>query len=262
LGKYLLHTGKFDTEACQYWDKFYKMHQEKFFKDRKWLFLEFPELLPSGAKSQTTNGRLGDQQASLPQPTGSSTDTETRHRQHNGLTHHHRNADAPNHQTESGQGAAPDRNEAAIQAATFPGQHASFRILEVFKTVHMYPCGPLTLFTYCFCNVLSICFSRKAFIQFLAISKGEILASVKGKVQLHSICNQPKVVKLSVLFHRETDAYLYCCDFSPCAIQLVKVSFANFAKVRLSRCCRPATELVKETHILTKDLLKMRPPRC
>ncbi|KAM6955244.1 tRNA N(3)-cytidine methyltransferase METTL8, mitochondrial isoform 1-T1 [Lycodopsis pacificus] len=163
----LEEQGTFDTEACQYWDKFYKMHQEKFFKDRKWLFLEFPELLPSGAKSQTTNGRLGDQQASHPQPTGSSTDTETRHRQHNGPTHHHRNADAPNHQTESGQGAAPDRNEAAIQAATFPGQHASFRILEV-------GCG-------------------------VGNSVFPIVNSIK-----------------------ETDAYLYCCDFSPCAIQLVK----------------------------------------
>ncbi|AWP13116.1 putative methyltransferase-like protein 8 [Scophthalmus maximus] len=50
-----LHTGTFDTEAEQYWDKFYEMHQNKFFKDRKWLFLEFPELLPS--KSQATTRR-------------------------------------------------------------------------------------------------------------------------------------------------------------------------------------------------------------
>uniref|UniRef100_A0A8C3AQT2 tRNA N(3)-cytidine methyltransferase n=1 Tax=Cyclopterus lumpus TaxID=8103 RepID=A0A8C3AQT2_CYCLU len=117
----LEEQGKFDTEACQYWDKFYKMHQKKFFKDRKWLFLEFPELLPSGAKSQTTNGYLG---------------------------------------------AAPEETEALIQTPAFPGQHASFRILEVF------------------CSVFFL--------------------------------------KLSVLLHRETDAYVYCCDFSPCAIQLVK----------------------------------------
>uniref|UniRef100_A0A672Z437 tRNA N(3)-cytidine methyltransferase n=1 Tax=Sphaeramia orbicularis TaxID=375764 RepID=A0A672Z437_9TELE len=51
----LKEQGKFDIEACQYWDTFYETHQDKFFKNRKWLFLEFPELLPSDAESQTRN---------------------------------------------------------------------------------------------------------------------------------------------------------------------------------------------------------------
>uniref|UniRef100_A0A3P8TXI0 tRNA N(3)-cytidine methyltransferase n=1 Tax=Amphiprion percula TaxID=161767 RepID=A0A3P8TXI0_AMPPE len=38
----LKEQGKFDTEACQYWDKFYEVHQDKFFKDRRWLFLRIP----------------------------------------------------------------------------------------------------------------------------------------------------------------------------------------------------------------------------
>lgn len=34
---------------------------------------------------------------------------------------------------------------------------------------------------------------------------------------------------LAVLFfNRETNAFLFCCDFSPCAIQLVKVSSTIF----------------------------------
>ncbi|XP_051259413.1 mRNA N(3)-methylcytidine methyltransferase METTL8 [Dicentrarchus labrax] len=159
----LREQGKFDTEAHQYWDKFYEMHQDKFFKDRKWLFLEFPELLPSG-KTETTNRFVGDQQAA--QLTGSNTDAETRHQQHNNPTHHHRNTGTCNHQ-ESCQGAALEKDEAAIQTTTFPGQHASFRILEV-------GCG-------------------------VGNSVFPILNTVK-----------------------DMDAFVYCCDFSPCAIQLVK----------------------------------------
>ncbi|XP_068427872.1 tRNA N(3)-methylcytidine methyltransferase METTL8, mitochondrial [Clinocottus analis] len=161
----LEEQGKFDTEACQYWDRFYKMHQEKFFKDRKWLFLEFPELLPSCAKSQTTNGNLGDQQVTRPQPIGSIIDTETRHQPHNRPKHRH--TDTTNHQKESGHRAAPELNEAAKHTPAFPGQNASFRILEV-------GCG-------------------------VGNSAFPIVNSIK-----------------------ETDSYLYCCDFSPSAIQLVK----------------------------------------